>query len=216
MSDGMELLLERVKKALGNGARPEPAERNYRDLMPPAGGSGEDRIELFAKNVTALSGVFTPSGSFEEAVERLKIMANVMNWKKVACHGEGNAFKAAQALGLEVLNTDGGYEIAGLEKCDAGITLCDALVAQTGSVLVTARTAGGRGLSVLPPHHVVLAETGQLVSDLSEAFEVMEKKYGSNYPSSMSFITGPSRTADIEQTLVLGAHGPKKLTILMF
>jgi len=82
--------------------------------------------------------------------------------------------------------------------------------------LVTAWNAGGRGLSVLPPHHVVLAESCQLVSDLSEAFEVMEKIYGSNYPSSMSFITGPSRTADIEQQLVLGAHGPKKLTILMF
>jgi len=216
MKDGVESLLGRVKSALGEGNRPEPAERNYRDLMPPAGGSGEDRVELFARNVTALSGVFLPSGSFGEAMDRLNKLALDLKWKRVACHGTGLALKAAEALGLEVLNTDGGYEKTALEKCDAGITVCDALVAQTGSVLVTAQGAGGRGLSVLPPHHIVLAENSQMVSDLSEAFELLEKKYGTNYPSSLSFITGPSRTADIEQTLVLGAHGPKKLTILMF
>jgi len=216
MNNGVEALLERVRSALGSGARPEPAERYYRNLMPPAGGKGEDRLELFARNVTALSGVFHHAGSFEEAVERLKKMATELKWKKVACHGTGTAFKAAQALGLDVLNTDGGYEKLALEKCDAGITECDALVAQTGSVLVTAQSAGGRGLSILPPHHVVLADNKQLVADLSEAFIVLEKKYGTNYPSSLSFITGPSRTADIEQQLVLGAHGPKKLTILMY
>jgi len=216
MTNGMEALLARVKNALGNGAGPEPVERNYRDLMPPVGGSGEDQVELFARNVKALSGGFMPTGSFEEAVERLKVLARELGWKKVACHGTGNSFKAASALGLEVLNTDGGYDKLELEKCDAGISLCLALVAQTGSVLVSATSSGGRGLSILPPHHVVLAETSQMVSDLSEAFEVIEKRYGKDYPTSLSFITGPSRTADIEQQLVLGAHGPKKLTILMY
>ena len=216
MNNGIEALLARVKTALGNGPRPGPAERNYRDLLPPAGGSGEDRVELFARNVKALSGDFMPSGSFDEAVERLKVMARELGWKKVACHGTGNSFKAASALGLEVLNTDGDYDKLDLEKCDAGISLCLALVAQTGSVLVSASSSGGRGLSILPPHHVVLAEGSQMVSDLSEAFELIEKRYGKEYPSSLSFITGPSRTADIEQQLVLGAHGPKKLTIMMF
>jgi L-lactate dehydrogenase complex protein LldG len=103
-----------------------------------------------------------------------------------------------------------------LEKCDAGLTECDALVAQTGSVVVTSRSAGGRALSVLPPHHVVLARREQLLADLPGAFELLAKKYGANYPSFMSFITGPSRTGDIERILVLGAHGPKKLTMICF
>ena len=100
-----------------------------------------------------------------------------------------------------------------LENCDAGITECDGLIAQTGSVLVTAHSAGGRALSVLPPHHVVLARREQLLPDLPEAFALLKRKYAANYPSFISFITGPSRTGDIERILVLGAHGPKKLTI---
>jgi L-lactate dehydrogenase complex protein LldG len=81
-------------------------------------------------------------------------------------------------------------------------------------VLVTSRSAGGRALSVLPPHHVVLAQREQFVPDLPAAFDLLKKKYADNYPSMISFITGPSRTGDIERILVLGAHGPKKLTIL--
>jgi L-lactate dehydrogenase complex protein LldG len=103
-----------------------------------------------------------------------------------------------------------------MEACNAGVTECDALIAQTGSVLVTSRSAGGRALSVLPPHHVVLARREQLMASLPAAFELLKEKYADNYPSMITFITGPSRTGDIERILVLGAHGPKKLTILCF
>ena len=116
---------------------------------------------------------------------------------------------------LELLRIDGGYEKNALEACDAGLTECESLVAQTGSVCVTARSSGGRALSVLPPHHVVIASRSQLVPDLAEAYEHLAKKYGATYPSFISFISGPSRTGDIERILVLGAHGPKKLTVLL-
>jgi L-lactate dehydrogenase complex protein LldG len=61
---------------------------------------------------------------------------------------------------------------------------------------------------------VVLARREQLVRDLSAGFEIVQKKYTSGYPSMISVVTGPSRTGDIERILVLGAHGPKKLTII--
>ena len=82
-------------------------------------------------------------------------------------------------------------------------------------MLVTARSAGGRALSVLPPHHVVLARREQLLADLPAAFELLQRNYATSYPSFISFITGQSRTGDIERILVLGAHGPKKLTIVL-
>jgi L-lactate dehydrogenase complex protein LldG len=66
---------------------------------------------------------------------------------------------------------------------------------------------------VLPPHHVVIARRGRLLPDLPAAFEFLKEKYAPDYPSFTSFITGPSRTGDIERILVLGAHGPRKLTI---
>ena len=83
-----------------------------------------------------------------------------------------------------------------------------ALIAQAGSVLVSSRSSGGRALSVLPPHHIVLARREQLLPDLPAAFALLRNKYASDYPSLISFITGPSRTGDIERILVLGAHGP--------
>jgi L-lactate dehydrogenase complex protein LldG len=80
--------------------------------------------------------------------------------------------------------------------------------------MVTAASAGGRALSVLPPHHVVIARRSQLVGDMSEAFALARKTHG-EIPAFLSFITGPSRTGDIERILVLGAHGPKRLTVLL-
>ena len=72
---------------------------------------------------------------------------------------------------------------------------------------------GGRVLSILPPHHIVVATREQLVPDLTAAFARLRAVYGSKPPGFISFITGPSRTGDIERILVLGAHGPRKLTI---
>jgi L-lactate dehydrogenase complex protein LldG len=141
-------------------------------------------------------------------------IAAAEKWSRIASHdGELSNF-ASRSLGLPVLLTDPGYDAKELEQCDASITECDALVAQTGGVAVTSRRAGGRALTVLPPHHVVVAHRQQLVPDLPAAFAQLQKKYAPDYPSMISFITGPSRTGDIERILVLGAHGPKRLTIL--
>jgi L-lactate dehydrogenase complex protein LldG len=111
------------------------------------------------------------------------------------------------------VQTDRGYAVDDLESCDAALTECEALVAQTGSVLVSAPSAGGRALSVLPPHHVVLARRNQMVPDLTAALHRVQEKFKDRWPSFLSFISGPSRTGDIERILVLGAHGPKKMTV---
>ena len=116
---------------------------------------------------------------------------------------------------LGTLLIEPGYDRDALEACDAGLTECESLVAQTGSACVTALSSGGRTLSVLPPHHLIVAREEQLVADLSAAYERLALKYEGRYPSFIGFVTGPSRTGDIERILVLGAHGPKRLTILL-
>jgi len=93
------------------------------------------------------------------------------------------------------------------------VTGCDCLIAQTGSVIVTTVSAGGRALSVLPPTHLVIARREQLVPDLATAMALLRKRYDKHWPSALSVITGPSRTADIEKILVMGAHGPKRLVL---
>ena len=150
-----------------------------------------------------------------EAVQYVKKLAAAGGWKKIGRHRGELTDSVAQELGLAEVQTDRGYAVDDLESCDAALTECEALVAQTGSVLVSAPGAGGRALSVLPPHHVVLARRNQMEPDLTAALQRVQQKFKNKFPSFLSFISGPSRTGDIERILVLGAHGPKKLTILL-
>jgi len=101
------------------------------------------------------------------------------------------------------------------EKMEAGITGCEFLIARTGSVVVSSFSESGRQMNVFPPVHIVLAHVSQLVNYPVEAFDEMHNKYADGMPSSISTITGPSRTADIEKTLVLGAHGPKDFLVFL-
>lgn len=223
-----EKIMSRIQEALtvpapqpGHGlvqpSKPTPGSSpaaNARQWLPVVGDSFEELVALFRKNAGELRADFQLASSREDMAKRLLELSKAEGWKKIGVHkGELTDFACTQ-LGLPFCRTDGGYAVSELEVCDVGVTECDALVAQTGGVLVTNRSAGGRALSVLPPHHVVLARRQQLIADLPEAFAVLKAKYASNYPSFISFITGPSRTSDIERILVLGAHGPKKLTIL--
>jgi L-lactate dehydrogenase complex protein LldG len=182
--------------------------------LPQVGPTFEDRLALFGKNAADLKADFHCTESSEQAIRVLTSLRDAEGWKKIGAHSGALADPACEALGLPICRTDRAYEVTDLESCDVGISECDALIAQTGSVLVTGRSAGGRALSVLPPHHVVLARKDQLIADLPEAFALLKRTYAGNFPSFISLITGPSRTGDIERILVLGAHGPKKLTIV--
>jgi len=97
----------------------------------------------------------------------------------------------------------------------AGLTSCEALVARTGSIVVAPATASGRRLSIYPDQHLVLARPSQIVAEIGAALRVVQTRYGTQLPSMLSLTTGPSRTADIEKTLVLGAHGPRRLSLFL-
>ncbi len=194
----------------GNGAPKE-----FQKVLPLVGATFEQRLELFRKTATDLKADFRAVKDLAEAGALLRQLRDVERWKKVAFHSGELTEAVCPSLSLPVCRTDQAYDVRDLESCDAGISQCDALVAQTGSVLLTSRSAGGRALSVLPPHHVVLARASQLLADLPEAFAYLKKQYAPKFPSFVSFVTGPSRTGDIERILVLGAHGPKKLTIIL-
>lgn len=228
--NGREQILGRIRRALQVPAPkrhvPEPApttERYARALpiirqearawLPFVGETWDEQADLFAAQCADLQAEFFLCADEAELQVRLAALAAECGWQRIAAHPGALTDPAAAALPLPTLRIERGYDLAALEQCDAALTECDALVAQTGSVLITSRSAGGRTLSALTPHHVVLARREQLVPDLTAAFHVVTECYGADYPSLLSFITGPSRTGDIERILVLGAHGPKRLTI---
>ena len=186
---------------------------DYADWLPLVGRDFEGRAALFARCAAELKAEFYLLENEEELPARFERLAMENGWKRVATHRGALTGAALRGTALAVVPVDDGYRVEDMEACDAGLTKCESLVAQTGSVLVSSRASGGRALSVLPPHHVVVARASQMVGDLTEAFAGLRERYGTEFPSMLSFVTGPSRTGDIERILVLGAHGPKRLTI---
>jgi len=110
--------------------------------------------------------------------------------------------------GIEYLSAD-----EDLQNCKSGLTECEFLIARFGSVLMSSALSSGRKLYSYPELHLVVAYASQLVPEISDAIIGMRERYNGALPSMLTVVTGPSRTADIEKTLVLGAHGPKELVV---
>jgi L-lactate dehydrogenase complex protein LldG len=212
-------IFARIREALSIPAQPHgavglPTSTDHRRVMPATGTTIDEQFSLFTRNAAELRADFKLLADVAEVSAQLRAISQAEKWQRVATHDGELSRAAAESLGLPVAYVEGGVPKEELARCDVGVTECDALVAQTGSVLVTSRSSGGRALSCLPPHHVVIARRDQMVPDLPAAITLLKEKYRGAFPSMISFITGPSRTGDIERILVLGAHGPKRLTIL--
>jgi L-lactate dehydrogenase complex protein LldG len=197
-----EKLLKKVRKALlEKRDNPYP---NLEDL--PHYAQNEELTEvLFAEQFTAISGLFVFCESEVQFIE----LAEERKWRKIYCW-EPPLQDILNRFGYPFFETDKDFE-----QADVGFTLCEALIARNGSILLSNANMAGRRLSIYPPVHIVLAYTSQLVIDLKDGFKLIKNKYGENLPSMISNVTGPSRTADIEKTLVLGAHGPKELFVFL-
>jgi L-lactate dehydrogenase complex protein LldG len=163
----------------------------------------------FKENAEKVSAQVTLINRPEELTATLAEMISGNGWKNIVCNE-----KPLQDL-LDAANFTCKYGDVLSESTEAAITGCEYLVADLGSVIVSSAQSGSRKIFVYPPVHIVVAFSSQLVETLEEGYEKTISKYGDNLPSMISIITGPSRTADIEKTLVLGAHGPKKLHIFI-
>lgn len=166
-------------------------------------------IDCFSNELQQVNGECTVIDSEQDAVLLLA--------ERMKCEGINTLFCRDEAL-LKLFH-DASIQVSSSQdqfvSMNMGITRCEFLVARTGSVLVSSAHPSGRQMNIFPPFHVVLAYQSQIVPYVTDAYAAMKKKYGDALPSFISLITGPSRTADIEKTLVLGAHGPKKLWVLI-
>jgi L-lactate dehydrogenase complex protein LldG len=96
------------------------------------------------------------------------------------------------------------------------ITGAEYLIAESGTIVSVAGPQASRQISLLPSIHVVLATPQQIFPNMAELFLEIQRTHGTNLPgSALTFITGPSRTADIEKVLIKGVHGPMRLVLMM-
>ena len=193
-----------------------PAEAG-RPWLPDGGDTPADSLRILAENLGKLRAECFRVPDRAAAAACLAEQARGRGWQRVAFHADPVIEPLATGLGCAAHRVDAPGEPCdkdALEACDAGITTCECLVAQTGSILVSSHT-GGRALSILPHAHVVIAAVEQVVPTLADALAIVRERHAVALPSMLSFITGPSRTGDIERILVLGAHGPKELLVIL-
>lgn len=201
-----EKMLKKIRKALL-----EKRDNPYPNLEETA--LYEDYTDhldlLFAEQLTAVAGNFIFCEDDIQLIENLLLLAEEKGWRKIYCW-EPKLQSLLSTYEYPFYSTDTDFLNA-----DVGITTCEALVARNGSILITNGNEAGRRLSIYPHVHIVIAYTSQLVLDLKDGFKILKDKYPEALPTMISNITGPSRTADIEKTLVLGAHGPKELYVFL-
>ena len=202
------LPIDQIRKNLGRtsetGLAPRPA------IYPPrVGGTVEAEMELFSAEVTKLGGDV-------KILERAAIPAALKQFVLDHSVRKATCWRSAflEQLGIESCLTSSGceYVSATVEKhelalCDLGITEADHLLAETGTLVLTSSSQKPRAVSLLPKHHLAFVQPTIFRPDLHHVFaEAKHNPY-------LVFITGPSRTADIELTVTLGVHGPKNLTV---
>lgn len=95
-----------------------------------------------------------------------------------------------------------------------GITGCFCAIAETGTLMLCGSPDSPAGASLLPETHIALVPASRIVPGMEEAFALARKELG-QLPRAINFISGPSRTGDIEQTIVLGAHGPYRVHLIL-
>lgn len=174
----------------------------YKPIFP-------DQVTCFKAELEAVSGQCILCEDESDLYAQVKTFLTARNLQEVYCR---DAYIANQLV-LNAIPTTNKEDA--FEQMQVGITGCEFLVARTGSVLVSSNSPSGRQMNVFPPIHIVLAHVSQLFNYLDEALDALHQKYDTELPSLISTITGPSRTADIEKTLVLGAHGPKEFVVFL-
>jgi L-lactate dehydrogenase complex protein LldG len=193
-----ENILKKIRQALSHPVSlPFPASEGSNTLYP----SPKEELEvLFAEVFSQLQGKFSYCMDQQELQEQLQQLIATKGWTKI--------YTRDTRFASHSTTTD-------LAGCDLSITGCECLVARTGTIVLSAAQEGGRTTSVYAPIHVCVAYTSQLVYDLKDALQYIKTQYADGLPSLISFATGPSRTADIEKTLVTGVHGPKEVYLFL-
>ena len=206
VSSAKENILKKIRQALSESTPiPFPQSEGNASVFHPT----QQDLEIeFAEQFAKLQGKFIFCADERELAAQLSGLITTLGLKKMYCREEKLR---------ETFKTHGfdGFSNVDLADCDAAVTTCEGLVARTGSIILSSAGRSGRTVSVYAPIHICVAYTEQLVYDIRDGLVGLKEKYPQQLPSLISFATGPSRTADIEKTLVVGVHGPKEVYLFL-
>jgi len=204
-------ILHRIRTALGRSAGQAVADPPPVRIRIPAVDRAE-RVKSFAFRLEALAGKVCRVATPEDACG---LVASMVEGKRaVASNAPFLAECGITAFAGVETGITGREQLR--EKCasaDVGITSADYALADTGSLVMLSSRGEARMISLLPPAHIAVVPVDRLLTGLDELFSIVP--HPAEVSSSMVLITGPSRTADIEQILVRGVHGPGQITVVL-
>jgi L-lactate dehydrogenase complex protein LldG len=202
-------ILERIRAGLRNAAPESSPQDSGSAIFAPV----ENPLERFQQECAANLIELRLTASFNESTEQLIQVLDSLPAGEIFLQDDPRLRQLAVLAKLS-RSLRWSSEGSPSESSQATITLAEALIAQTGSILVTA-SCGGRGASVVAPCHIVVASIDQLVPDLQAALGGASRQGMMDSNSFACVISGSSRTADIEKILVQGAHGPRRLVVIL-
>jgi L-lactate dehydrogenase complex protein LldG len=206
VSPAKENMLKRIREALAHTTpMPFPQSEKNQGVYPPL--AQEPEVE-FAEQFSKLQGKFIYCINRQELAFQFASLVRKQDWSPIFCAEEKIIRMLGEPLEERLTTSD-------LAGCQVSVTGCEYLVARTGSIVLSSAQQQGRTASVYAPIHVCIAFVDQLVEDIKDAMVSAREKHGSQFPSLLTLATGPSRTADIEKTLVVGVHGPKEVYLFL-
>jgi L-lactate utilization protein LutC len=216
-------MLQQVRRAVAEGNR-----AGHVPPLEPRGrvgyqGAGADPVTRFRDEFTAAGGQAHVVPDRQAAVATVLSLVQARGAPRVLV-GRGtfldtlNLAEALRGAGVETTAVDTLTAETRREAffgAEVGVSGVDYLVAETGSLALLSRPDQPRSLSLLPPVHIAVAERSQILPDLFDLFEARLWTERQGLPSSLTLITGPSKTGDIELRLVTGVHGPGEVHVVL-
>ncbi|MCF6242144.1 MAG: lactate utilization protein [Bacteroidales bacterium] len=199
------IILQRIKNGLKTARfKRDFQETGNKDLI--FNKIDKPLLEIFKEELIKINGEYFYFSNEEELINHLTDCFDGL--APIYC-SDSHLIKYLETANIEY------YTDFDHKEIKTGFSSCEYLIARFGSVMVSSALPGARKVFSYPHTHIVIAKENQLVAELEDALAGMKQKYGSKLPSQIINITGPSRTADIEKTLILGAHGPKRFMVFI-
>lgn len=222
MQDKEQVFLGHVAKALGRD-KPLTAAPKRDEVGPPVFWKEQkfdidQPLEFFRKNLEGLTGRVYVAKDTDEAGQQIKLWLEELQAKRVIMwdHEELKNVVRLEDTGIKVdywsPNRPQDQLVAAAEQADVGITWVNYAIGYTGTLALFSSPTQGRSVSLLPTVHIAVFKKDQLVPTMSTVMkDLMERRGTNEVPAAIDFITGPSRTSDIEMDLSIGVHGPVKV-----
>lgn len=181
-------------------------------------------VKQFESELTRIGGRFHRAANAESAFQYIEQVASnrdaktIVAWEGQIIDGIDLPRRLSEKSIELLVETSGPEFIRRTAIADIGLSGIDYALADTGTLVLLARKGQARSISLLPPVHIAVMKAEQVLSGLSDLFPLLRggaEAEGRDLSSAITFITGPSRTADIELTLVVGVHGPQQLHVVL-